>query len=68
MDLKMIESICIYLGGEFGIKPMVKVIYVVAGIKQDVVELPWDEPAIRNEKIIPYLTAYTLIDDTRIVD
>jgi hypothetical protein len=66
MENKIIDYMEIYRGGESGCKPMVKVTYMSNGIKQNPIDLPWDEPKIREEKILPYLNGYTLINDTRI--
>jgi len=66
MEHRIIDHMSIYLGGNSGAKPMVKVVYMVDGIKENPIELPWDEPGVRNEKIFPYLNGYTLINDTRI--
>jgi len=67
MEHRIIDYMIIYLGGEFGAKPMVKVIYMVDGVKENAIDLPWDEPKVREEKIFPYLNGYTLINDTRIL-
>jgi len=66
MEHRTIDCMSIYLGGEFSTKPMVKVIYMVDGVKENAIDLPWDESKVREEKIFPYLNGYTLIDDTRI--
>jgi hypothetical protein len=66
MESKIIDRMKIYRGGNSGSKPMVEVIYMTNGIRQNPVNLPWDEPDVRTEKIFPYLNGYTLIEDTRI--
>jgi hypothetical protein len=66
MEHKIIDRMSIYLGGEYGSKPMVKVVYMNNGARENPIDLPWDEPKVREEKIFPYLNGYTLIEDTRI--
>jgi len=66
MEIRTIDKMKIFLGGTTGIQPMVEVIYRVNGTKEKPVILPWDQPELREEKILRYLNSYTLIEDTRI--
>lgn len=45
---------------------MAEITYVVNGIKKGPVILPYNEADTRNLVILPYITAYTLIEDTRL--
>lgn len=66
MEIRIIDRMKIFLGGNTGIQPMVEVIYMLNGRKQKPVIFPYDQPDFRETQIFPYLNSYTLIDDTRI--